>query len=99
LINVATNDYEFKKVVVQDSVNVSEGEELYASPSNNWGNNSGWDFNTVYWQGDDVTNPTLWSVNENWTGGVKPSITDDVVFNLVAEQGTTTLVRSTKLPL
>ena len=31
------------------------------------------------WQGDDVTNPTLWNVAENWSNGIPNSSTDATV--------------------
>jgi hypothetical protein len=35
---------------------------------------------TVTWQGDDITNPTLWSDGDNWDTGIVPTATQSVVF-------------------
>ena len=77
-IDVSEADYELKKVVVQDSVNVGE-EPIHASPSNNWGGNFGWHLNTPYWVADTVG---VWSNSDNWSGGVVPGASDDVIFDI-----------------
>ena len=76
-INVDTENWKFYKVVLQDSNNVSS-KELRASPSNNWGNNSRWIFNTVYWNAPADGN---WNLGSNWNTGVAPATSDAVVFD------------------
>ena len=76
-VNVDTEDYLLKKVAVQDSYNIGL-DPIYASPSNNLGNNTRWVLNTVYWVADT---DAVWSVGGNWSGGIAPGVADDVVFD------------------
>ncbi|MFA7000564.1 MAG: FG-GAP-like repeat-containing protein [Candidatus Omnitrophota bacterium] len=96
-INLETENYLFKRVGVCDSVNVSgtvpshqinEGDGLslasiYASPSSNFGGNSGWVLNTVYWVGGGTD--SNWSNPSNWDGGMPSG--QDVVFNSAHDSG------------
>jgi len=82
-IDVDTDDYTFKKVAVRDGHNIGESD-IYVSPSSNWGNNVGWDFNTHYWEMWRETfmlsRTGYWSYCYNWTTGLVPTVLDDVVF-------------------
>ena len=75
-ISNESDNYVFKKVIVQDGINLDGDTDIYGSPSSNWGENMGWDFNTVIWDGSGD-----WDVPGNWTGGSVPQSGDDVLFN------------------
>lgn len=84
-IHVDTDNYLFYKTAVQDSHNILT-DDIYAHPSNNFGNNLGWNLNsnnftpvTLNW---DVGGPSgNWSVPGNWDTGIVPTSLDTVIFD------------------
>ena len=60
-IDIDIEDYSVQRVAVSDSYNLSD-TTIYATPSFNWGNNTGWELNTVYWAGggSNWSNPGSW---------------------------------------
>ncbi|MDD5225954.1 MAG: GLUG motif-containing protein, partial [Candidatus Omnitrophica bacterium] len=80
-VNVAAPDPYLTMIGVSDSMNIGP-KELYATPSSDFGGNTGWRLNTVYWTGA-VNN--LWSNAGNWAGG-SPVTGQDLVFDSIHGQ-------------
>jgi len=76
-IDVQSPEYLLQKIVVQDAHNINP-ENIYATPSSNWGNNVGWDLNTVVWGSAIEGN---WVTDGNWVGGTAPTSLDNVQFD------------------
>ncbi|MDD5090084.1 MAG: hypothetical protein PHQ23_04130, partial [Candidatus Wallbacteria bacterium] len=79
---IAAASSEVSFVSVRDSDN-STGSTITAKYSSNLGNNSNWIFEAITWTGASSTD---WNDGSNWSGGVVPSGSDEVVIAATSNQ-------------
>jgi len=83
-INIEAEDPYVQRVAVSDSYNLSD-TTIDATPSLNWGNNTGWNLNTIYWAGGGDGN---WGDPGNWDPEGDPG-GQGVIFNSTYDPGNT----------